>query len=178
MTSRFPARSCPVLEHRCRCRSAAAQNSTDALDKPSDGRHHHKHSTKRCVDPLNPQPFCVRGEGWLQPLRRPRAVERQPLARPLDTAGNLCARPTPRKRSASSSGPLSPPQSLRYRRVAFTRPEEVVRHGVDFRAGETGDRGGQRLGQYPGRLDPRPLGAAEQLGRTGWTSSSRPATRR
>ena len=33
------------------------QNSTDALDKPSAGRHHHKHSTKRCDEPLNPQPY-------------------------------------------------------------------------------------------------------------------------
>jgi hypothetical protein len=29
-------------------------NSTDVLDKPSAGRHHHKHSTKRCDDHLNP----------------------------------------------------------------------------------------------------------------------------
>jgi hypothetical protein len=30
-------------------------NSTAGLDKPSDGRHHHTHSTKRCDDHLNPQ---------------------------------------------------------------------------------------------------------------------------
>ena len=30
-------------------------NSTAALDKPSTGDHHHKHSTKRCDDPLRPQ---------------------------------------------------------------------------------------------------------------------------
>jgi IS30 family transposase len=30
-------------------------SSTTALDKPSDGSHHHKHSTKRCDDPLRPQ---------------------------------------------------------------------------------------------------------------------------
>jgi len=34
-------------------------------------------------------------------------------------------------------------------------------HGVNFRAGEPGDRGGQRLWQHPGRLHPRPLAAAE-----------------
>ena len=32
-------------------------NSTTGLDKPSDGSHHHKHSTKRCDDPLRPQQF-------------------------------------------------------------------------------------------------------------------------
>ena len=37
------------------------RNSTDALDKPSAGRHHHKHSTPRCDEPLNPQQFCVLG---------------------------------------------------------------------------------------------------------------------
>ena len=42
-----------------------------------------------------------------------------------------------------------------------------VRHGVNFRAGEPGDRGGQRLRQHPGRLHPRPLAAAEQLGQLG-----------
>ena len=31
-------------------------NSTGALDKPSASRHHHKHSTPRCDEPLNPQP--------------------------------------------------------------------------------------------------------------------------
>ena len=41
------------------------------------------------------------------------------------------------------------------------------RTGVDFRAGEPGDRGGQRLWQHPGRLHPRPLAAAEQLGQLG-----------
>ena len=40
-------------------------------------------------------------------------------------------------------------------------------HGVDFRAGEPRDRGGQRLWRHPGRLHPRPLGAAEQLGQLG-----------
>ena len=39
-----------------------------------------------------------------------------------------------------------------------------VRHGIHFRAGEQGDRGGQRLRRYSGRLHPRPLAAAEQLG--------------
>jgi hypothetical protein len=32
-------------------------NSTVALDKPSDGRHHHKHSITRCTDPLSPAPL-------------------------------------------------------------------------------------------------------------------------
>jgi IS30 family transposase len=32
-------------------------SSTEGLDKPSDGRHHHKHSTKRCDEPLNSQPI-------------------------------------------------------------------------------------------------------------------------
>src|SRR5215207_8611068 len=32
-------------------------SSTTALGKPSDGSHHHKHSTKRCDDPLRPHPF-------------------------------------------------------------------------------------------------------------------------
>jgi hypothetical protein len=34
-------------------------NSTDALDKPSDGGHHHKHSTKCCVEAQNPQQICA-----------------------------------------------------------------------------------------------------------------------
>ena len=42
-----------------------------------------------------------------------------------------------------------------------------VRHGVNFRAGEPGDPGGQRLGQHPGRLHPRPVAAAGQLGQLG-----------
>ena len=29
----------------------------DALDTPSPGGHHHKHSTKRCIDRLRPQVF-------------------------------------------------------------------------------------------------------------------------
>jgi hypothetical protein len=33
------------------------QNSMEDLDKPSAGEHHHKHSTKRCDEPLNQQPF-------------------------------------------------------------------------------------------------------------------------
>jgi transposase, IS30 family len=37
-----------------------AADSTEDLDKPSAGRHHHKHSTKRCDDPLNRQAFCAR----------------------------------------------------------------------------------------------------------------------
>ena len=32
-------------------------NSTVALDKPSAGRHHHKHSITRCTDPLRPAPI-------------------------------------------------------------------------------------------------------------------------
>ena len=32
-------------------------SSTDDLDKPSAGRHHHKHSTERCIDPLSPAPI-------------------------------------------------------------------------------------------------------------------------
>ena len=32
-------------------------NSTEGLDKPSASRHHQKHSTKRCDEPLNPQPI-------------------------------------------------------------------------------------------------------------------------
>ena len=35
-------------------------NSTDALDKPSAGGHHHKHSTKRCDDHLSPRPLGAR----------------------------------------------------------------------------------------------------------------------
>jgi IS30 family transposase len=35
------------------------QNSTAGLDKHSDGDHHHKHSTKRCDDPLNPQQIWI-----------------------------------------------------------------------------------------------------------------------
>jgi hypothetical protein len=33
------------------------QNSTTGLDKRLDGSHHHKHSTKRCDEPLNSQPI-------------------------------------------------------------------------------------------------------------------------
>src|SRR5436190_17316026 len=36
--------------------TTSRQNSTTDLDKPSDGDHHHKHSTKCCVEPLNSQP--------------------------------------------------------------------------------------------------------------------------
>ena len=32
-------------------------SSTGGLDKPSDGRHHQKCSTRRCVDRLRPSPF-------------------------------------------------------------------------------------------------------------------------
>ncbi len=34
-----------------RTSTTSLQNSTAALDKPSDGDHHHKHSTKRCDEP-------------------------------------------------------------------------------------------------------------------------------
>src|SRR4029077_18962526 len=37
-------------------------NSTDALDKPSASRHHHKHSTKCCDDHLNSQQLSARRE--------------------------------------------------------------------------------------------------------------------
>jgi len=36
---------------------AVAPSSTDDLDKPSAGRHHHKHSSKRCDDRLRPPAF-------------------------------------------------------------------------------------------------------------------------
>jgi hypothetical protein len=35
-------------------------NSTDALDEPSAGRHHHKHSSRRCDDRLNPPSMARR----------------------------------------------------------------------------------------------------------------------
>jgi hypothetical protein len=41
---------------------------------------------------------------------------------------------------------------------------EGVRHGVNFRAEEPGDRGGQRHWQHASRLHPRPLAGAKQLG--------------
>src|SRR5439155_2698658 len=53
-TSRSAPRS--PTSHK-RISTTSPQNSTTGLDKPSDGDHHHKHSTKRCVEPLNPQPF-------------------------------------------------------------------------------------------------------------------------
>ena len=37
---------------------AIADDSTDGLDKRSDGSHHHKHSTRRCVDRLRSQRFA------------------------------------------------------------------------------------------------------------------------
>src|SRR5207302_597165 len=45
------------------------QNSTEGLDKPSDREHHQKHSTKRCDDPLKPQPFGARVTITEEPLR-------------------------------------------------------------------------------------------------------------
>ena len=50
-------------------------NSTAGLDKHSDGDHHHKHSTKRCDDPLNPQPSsCV----VVELVARPRPSRNDP----------------------------------------------------------------------------------------------------
>jgi hypothetical protein len=46
------------------------QNSTTGLDKPSAGGHHHKHSTKRCDDPLRPPQI------WRGRLARVSSVER------------------------------------------------------------------------------------------------------
>src|SRR5262249_60435062 len=40
-------------------------------------------------------------------------------------------------------------------------------HGVNFGAGEAGDRGGERFWRHPGRLSARALAFAEQLGRLG-----------
>jgi hypothetical protein len=40
--------------------TALQQSSTEDLDEPSDGDHHHKHSTNRCDEPLNPQPIDTR----------------------------------------------------------------------------------------------------------------------
>ncbi len=60
-------------------------SSTDALDKPSAGRHHHKCSTRRCVDPLRPRENCVRQrscDGGQLGLRRQRHhghIELHPL---------------------------------------------------------------------------------------------------
>jgi non-heme chloroperoxidase len=50
---------------------------------------------------------------------------------------------------------IAPSRLTHFDRVGspFTRPEGV-RHGVNFRTGEQGDRGGQRLRQHPGRLHP------------------------
>jgi pyruvate/2-oxoglutarate dehydrogenase complex dihydrolipoamide dehydrogenase (E3) component len=45
----------------------------------------------------------------------------------------------------------------------FTTPP-LATVGVTEKAGEPGDRGCERLGRHPGRLRPRPLAAAEQLG--------------
>ena len=51
--------------------------------KRSDGRHHYKHSTKRCNDHLNPQQFGAR---WVAPYR---AIWRAHLGQP---AGERSAR--------------------------------------------------------------------------------------
>jgi hypothetical protein len=46
-----------------RISTTSQQNSTIALDKPSDGDHHHELSTRRCDDHLNPQHI------WTDPVR-------------------------------------------------------------------------------------------------------------
>ena len=73
---------------------------------------------------------------------------------------------SPRPEPADAAGPPAGARTS-LRSHALTADRRGVRHGVDVRAGEPGDRGGQRLGQHPGRLHPRPLAAAEQLGQLG-----------
>jgi transposase, IS30 family len=53
-------------------------NSTAALDKPWASRHHHRHSRRRCPDPLRPPPF-VRG-----PMSRPKFPHTKAFAWYLD----------------------------------------------------------------------------------------------
>ena len=78
--------------------TTSPQNSTDALDKPSDGRHHHKHSTKRCDDPLNPQPFgAPRSTAWAVPrTRMPDTPIAEPRLLPADTLETFGIEPQPR----------------------------------------------------------------------------------
>jgi hypothetical protein len=46
-----------LANHGLATREWAYGPQTDVLDKPSAGDHHHKHSTKHCDEPLNPQPI-------------------------------------------------------------------------------------------------------------------------
>src|ERR671911_1859521 len=63
-------------------------SSTTGLDKPSDGSHHHKHSTKRCDDLLRPHPFwCVAAQ-----LSRSRGAV--PVVYPRDRTCSDRCRPT------------------------------------------------------------------------------------
>jgi hypothetical protein len=48
------------LTSRKRTSMTSQRNSTTGLDKHSDGAHHHKHSTRRCVRPLNPRTIGTR----------------------------------------------------------------------------------------------------------------------
>jgi IS30 family transposase len=52
-------------------------SSTDVLDKPSDGGHHHKHSTRRCDDRLRPRPLWDRGIGGIHRRLRSTGLARQ-----------------------------------------------------------------------------------------------------
>ena len=52
-----------------RPRRRSPPNSTVALDKPSAGGHHHKHSTRRCNDPLNPSPLWSAFMPGREPVR-------------------------------------------------------------------------------------------------------------
>ena len=85
--------------------TTSPQNSTTGLDKPSAGSHHHKHSTKCCVEPLNSQPLCARRRAWIRApntaapdLRQPagsdcRCARRRPL-----TCRKGAVASTPRRR--------------------------------------------------------------------------------
>jgi transposase, IS30 family len=54
----LPATLASPTDHRPSS-TPSPPSSTDALDKPSDGSHHHKHSTSCCDDRLSPPPHSV-----------------------------------------------------------------------------------------------------------------------
>ena len=91
-TSHAPAHSATAPKSNS---TTSPPNSTVALDKPSDGRHHHKHSITRCTDPLRPAAL-MRFDGCPLRVSRRSEADKPTLAAHGRTATGLAVAWCPR----------------------------------------------------------------------------------
>src|SRR5918994_3336064 len=81
----FPKRSTDLRLISQAQLDAVPASSMDALDTPSPGGHHHKHSTRRCIDRLRPQHLRGRSASGIDAV----LVEAPDMRRRFWTAGRV-----------------------------------------------------------------------------------------